>query len=243
LLAACDLKAWGKIAADYNLKLIVDNTFAPLMLRPIELGAFASLHSCTKFISGSADLIAGVICSSSEFVNSLIDVNSGSVMLRGPVMDARIAHELYLRLDHLPIRVKAHSAFAQRFAEALESDDHKVYYPGLRSHPDSELIRSSFDLSWGFGGMLTLDCGDASRANALAQRLQEKRFGLYAVSLGFSRTLMSVSALSTSSEIPPDERKKMGLSDGLLRLSVGYTGDLETMTQRLLEACHKVLKS
>jgi methionine-gamma-lyase len=242
LLAACDLKAWGKIAADHNLKLVVDNTFAPLMVRPLESGAFASLHSCTKFISGSADLIAGAVCSSQDFVNSLIDVNTGAVMLRGPVMDARIAHELYLRLDHLPLRVRGHSHYAKHFAEALESDGHRVYYPGLKSHPDYELIQNSFDLSWGYGGMLTLDCGDASRANELATQLQDTRFGLYAVSLGFSRTLMSVSALSTSSEIPPDERKKMGLSDGLLRLSVGYTGDLETMTQRLLAACQKVLK-
>jgi methionine-gamma-lyase len=128
-------------------------------------------------------------------------------------------------------------------AQAAESEGHKVFYPGLKSHPDFDLVQKNFDLSWGHGGMLTIDCGDASRANALASRLQETRFGLYAVSLGFSRTLMSVSALSTSSEIPPDERKKMGLSDGLLRLSVGYTGDLKTMTQRFLEACHQVLKS
>jgi methionine-gamma-lyase len=188
-------------------------------------------------------MIAGVIASSEDFINSLIDINSGMVMLTGPVMDARIAHELYLRLDHLPIRMEAHSRYAQTLAERMEETGVPVIYPGLKSNPQHQLFKSHLNEGFGFGGMLTVDCGTSTRAMNLAQELQNQKFGLYAVSLGFSRTLMSCPSVSTSSEIPEQEQREMNLSPGLLRLSIGFTGNLDTQWVRFQESFEKVMAS
>lgn len=240
LLTVCDLKALAKICKKHNLKLVVDNTFAPMMVQPLLHGADVVVHSCTKYISGSSDFIAGAIVGSHQFVSSLIDVNHGSVMLTGPVMDPRVAHELYLRMDHLGIRMEAHSKTAQFLAEKMKAEGLKVIYPGLKDHPQHQLLKelSGRDL---FGGILTLECKDADAARILATKLQDEKFGLYAVSLGFSRTLMSVSAKSTSSEIPEEERKKMGLAEGLLRFSIGYSGDPQVMWERFVK-CYQTSK-
>jgi methionine-gamma-lyase len=216
LLKMADLPALKKVAVAKNLKLVVDNTFTPVLVRPIDHGADVVIHSCTKYISGASDMIAGAIAGSQEFINQLIDINFGMVMLTGPAMDARIAHELYLRLDHLPIRMQAHSTCAANLSKALAQNDVPHFYPGL-------------------GGMMTVNCGTSRRAFQLADRLQKEKFGLYAVSLGFSRTLMSCPAVSTSSEIPENERKEMGLSEGLLRLSIGFIGEDKTMADRFLK--------
>lgn len=219
-----------------HILLVVDNTFAPLLASPGDWGADVILHSCTKFISGSSDLIAGCICASQDFIDSLIDVNHGPVMLTGPVLDPRIAHELYLRLDHLHVRMNAHSERAMQLAITLEKNKIAVVYPGLESHPHHLRARSYFDTEFGFGGMMTIDLGSPERALKLASALQANKFGLYAVSLGFSRTLISCPAVSTSSEIPADDQKKMSLTPGLLRLSIGYTGDAQIQQERFLEA-------
>lgn len=234
LLTVSDLKKLSQICKKHNLKLVVDNTFAPMIVQPLHHGADVVIHSCTKYISGSSDFIAGAIVGSMAFIGSLIDVNHGAVMLSGPVMDPRVAHELYLRLDHLGVRMAAHSRMAQFLAERMLEKGLSVIYPGLPTHPQHKLLK---EMSQGnnFGGILTLECKDADEARILATKLQDEKFGLYAVSLGFSRTLMSVSAKSTSSEIPEDERKKMGLSEGLLRFSIGYTGDPEVMWTRFLK--------
>ena len=232
LLAVCDIQALSNLCQKHNLKLVIDNTFAPMIVRPLELGADVVIHSCTKYISGASDMIAGAICGDQAFINSLIDVNHGSVMLNGPVMDPRIAHELYLRLDHLSIRMKAHSDMALFLAAKMEEKKLNVLYPGLKSHPQHELYNLMGASRLGHGGVLTLVCEDADKARILATKLQDEKFGLYAVSLGFSRTLMSCSAKSTSSEIPEEERKKMGLEEGLLRFSIGYTGDPQVMWER-----------
>ena len=235
LLTVSDLRALSALAKKRKLKLVVDNTFSPLIVRPLDLGADVVVHSCTKYVSGSSDLIAGAVVGSEEFVSSLIDVNSGSVMLSGPVMDPRVAHELYLRLDHLPVRIRAHSRSAEFLASRMAEMKIPVIYPSLPSYPQRELLRSMSDPSYGFGGILTVDCGTSDRARRLATKLQDEKFGLYAVSLGFSRTLMSCSAKSTSSEIPEEEQKAMGLSEGLLRFSIGYVGDPETMWERFVK--------
>ncbi|MEO5667576.1 MAG: PLP-dependent transferase, partial [Bdellovibrionota bacterium] len=219
-----------------HIKIVVDNTFAPLLAAPSDWGVDVVIHSCTKFISGSSDLIAGAICSTQAFIDSLIDVNHGPVMLTGPVLDARVAHELYLRLDHLHIRMRAHSDRALSLATALEKAGIAVVYPGLPSHRHHSRAKELFESEFGFGGMLTVDLGSPERALKLSRKLQDNKFGLYAVSLGFSRTLISCPAVSTSSEIPEADQKKMSLTPGLLRISVGYTGDSETQIQRFLEA-------
>jgi methionine-gamma-lyase len=116
-----------------------------------------------------------------------------------------------------------------------------VIYPGLETHAQHELLKEMVDHSIGFGGILTLECADAEQARLLATKLQDEKFGLYAVSLGFSRTLMSCSAKSTSSEIPEEERKQIGLSEGLLRFSIGYTGDDQVMWERFIRCYRSVV--
>lgn len=240
LLAVSDIAGLSKIAKKHNLKLVIDNTFAPMIVQPLNLGADVVVHSCTKFISGSSDFIAGAIAGTQDFISSLIDVNTGSVMLTGPVMDPRVAHELYLRLDHLQIRMQAHSNMAAFLAQKMKEEKMPVIYPGLSSHPQHELLTSMMNKSVGYGGVLTLDCKDSDEARRLAIKLQDEKFGLYAVSLGFSRTLMSCSAKSTSSEIPEEEQKEIGLSQGLLRFSIGYTGDPEIMWERFIRSYREI---
>lgn len=242
LLTISDISALSKLAKKYNLKLVVDNTFTPMIVQPLKLGADVVIHSCTKYISGSSDFIAGAICGSKEFIGSLIDVNTGMVMLTGPVMDPRVAHELYLRMDHLGIRMKAHSEMALFLAQKMQQEGLTVIYPGLETHSQHSLFKSIALDNAGAGAILTLECKTSDEARDLATELQNQKFGLYAVSLGFSRTLMSCSAKSTSSEIPEDERKKMGLSEGLLRFSIGFTGDKNEMWDRFIKSYKKVVK-
>lgn len=234
LLRIADLPTLSSICKKRGLKLVVDNTFTPLIVTPARFGADVVIHSCTKFISGASDLIGGAVCGAEDFINSLIDINHGMVMLTGPIMDARIAHKLYTRLDHLPARMSAHGRSAAFLAEAFKAEKIPVIYPGLEAHPDFSLFSRIMNPDFGFGGMMTIDCGTSQRALALAHRLQDAKFGLYAVSLGFSRTLMSCPSISTSSEIPEQEQKAMGLSPGLLRLSIGYLGDDREMLRRFL---------
>ena len=242
LLGVSDIEELGKISKANNIKLVVDNTFTPMLVSPAKWGADVVIHSATKFISGHSDLIAGVICSDQEFINQLIDVNSGLAMLYGPTMDPKIAYELYVRLDHLPIRVKAHSDCAHQFVKTLlENDINGVMYPGLETHPQHNVFNKICNREFGFGGMVTLDCGNLENALHLANKLQEAKFGLFAVSLGFSRTLMSCPSASTSSEIPKEEQDRIGLKEGVLRLSIGYTGHQEIMNQRFLDCYREVM--
>jgi methionine-gamma-lyase len=240
LLAIADLPKLSEISHKHKITFVVDNTFTPLILAPARFGADVVLHSCTKFISGASDLMAGAICGRQEFIDQLIDVNNGIVMLTGPVMDANVAHRLYERLDHLASRIVSHSKSAMYLAKEMARAKIPVIYPGLETHPDHKLLSEMMNRQYGFGGMMTVECGSPERALALAHELQQERFGLYAVSLGFSRTLMSCPSISTSSEIPDEEQKKMGLSKGLLRLSIGYSGDDEVMTERFLRCYKKI---
>lgn len=243
LLGISDISGLSKIAKKNGIKLVVDNTFTPLIVSPLSLGADIVVYSCTKYISGHSDMIAGAICGSEEFINSLIDVNSGLVMLYGPVMDAKNAYELYVRLDHLPLRIKAHSEAAAYFVKRLKEEGIEgIVYPGEDNHPQHLLFNSMRNSEYGAGGMVTLDLGDIKKATLLAQNLQVEKFGLFAVSLGFTRTLMSCPAASTSSEIPEDEQEKIGLKAGLLRLSIGFVGDNEVMVNRFLKCYRELFK-
>jgi methionine-gamma-lyase len=241
LLAVSDLPKLSALAKSHSLKLVVDNTFTPLIVTPGIHGADAIIYSCTKYISGASDLIAGAVVGSQELIDSLIDVNTGVAMLTGPVMDARVAHELYMRLDHLPLRIKEHSRIALSFARRMEKEKIPVIYPGLEKCSGFAPLKTMMHADYGFGGMLVVDCGSSEKALELAEKLQNDQFGLYAVSLGFSRTLMTCPSISTSSEIPAAEQKTMGLLPGLLRLSIGFVGDEETMWNRFFKCYRAVL--
>ena len=236
LLEVADIKALSVLAKKYNLKLIVDNTFSPLSISPAQLGADIVIHSLTKFINGSSDSMGGVVCGTSEFVNSLKSVIDGASMLLGASMDSLRSSSILKNMRTLHIRIKQHSFNAAYLANKFEKDGLKTVYPGLESHPSHALFKTMMNVAYGFGGMLTVDAGSLEKANALMELMQEKNIGYLAVSLGFYKTLFSAPGTSTSSEIPEDERKEMGLSEGLIRFSIGLDNDIER-TYKIMKTC------
>ncbi|WP_034045025.1 aminotransferase class I/II-fold pyridoxal phosphate-dependent enzyme [Wocania ichthyoenteri] len=236
LLEIADIKGLAALAKKHNLKLVVDNTFSPLSISPVVLGADIVIHSLTKFINGSSDTVGGVVCGTQEFINDLRNVNNGASMLLGSTMDSLRAASVLKNLRTLHIRMQQHSFNASFLAEKFETDGLKTVYPGLKSHPSHELFKSMMNEKYGFGGMLTIDVGTLEKANELMEMMQEKNLGYLAVSLGFYKTLFSAPGSSTSSEIPEDEQKKMGLSDGLIRFSIGLDADVER-TYKMMRDC------
>ena len=240
-LKVTDVPALSKLAKKRGLTLVIDNTFMPMVVTPANLGADIVVSSMTKFINGASDVIAGVICASRDFIYKLMDLHTGRVMLLGPTMDPRIAYDIIQRLPHLAIRMREHCKRAMAIAERLHKIGAPVVYPGLPSHPQNDLIKSMVNPGYGCGGILTVDCGIKGKAEELMSILQNKeRFGLIAVSLGYYDTLMSCSGSSTSSEIPPEDQTKIGLSPGLVRMAIGYTGSLEARLEQIERAIRVV---
>jgi len=236
LLEVADIKGLAEIAKRHNLQLVVDNTFSPLSISPAKLGADIVIHSLTKFINGSSDTVGGVICGTQEFIDDLRNVNNGACMLLGSTMDSLRSASVLKNLRTLHIRMQQHSYNATYLAEKFELDGLKTVYPGLASHPSHELFKSMMYDKYGFGGMLTIDVGSIDKANELMEMMQEKNLGYLAVSLGFYKTLFSAPGSSTSSEIPDEERETMGLSDGLIRFSIGLDADIER-TYNMMRVC------
>ncbi len=233
-LRVADIPMLAEIAHRHGASLVVDNTFTPLIVAPIQNGADVVVHSLTKFMNGTSDHIAGAVCGTTEFIMKLMDLHTGSLMLLGPTMDPQVAFDISLRLPHLGLRMAEHSRRAQAFATRLSDLGLPVTYPGLPGHPDHALLLQLAHPDFGHGGVLALDLGTRDRAFEFMRRLQnEHRFGLMAVSLGFSETLMSCPAASTSSELPDEELEKAGVRPGLVRLSIGYTGTLEQRWSQL----------
>ncbi|HMO15182.1 MAG TPA: aminotransferase class I/II-fold pyridoxal phosphate-dependent enzyme [Pirellulaceae bacterium] len=233
-MEVADIGGLAEIAHSHGAVLVVDNTFAPMLVSPAQLGADIVIHSVTKFISGASDVIAGAICGSEEFIYSLMDLHNGSLMLLGPTMDPKIAHELTLRLPHLGLRMREHSARAMDLATRLRACGATVMYPGLPDHPQHKLLSKMLNEGFGYGGLLTVDLGTIDRANRFMERLQNQHsFGFMAVSLGYFETLMSCSGSSTSSELTEDEQRVAGISPGLVRISVGLTGSIEQRWEQL----------
>jgi methionine-gamma-lyase len=236
LLEVADIASLAKLAKKYNLTLVVDNTFSPLSVAPLKLGADIVIHSLTKYINGSSDTVGGVTCASREFINSLKDVNSGASMLLGPTMDSLRSASVMKNLRTLHIRMKQHSHNALYLAERFEKDGIKTVYPGLASHPSHTLYKGMINPEYGFGGMMTLDMGTLDKANEVMELMQKRNLGYLAVSLGFYKTLFSAPGTSTSSEIPLEEQKEMGLTDGLIRFSIGLDNDIER-TYNMMREC------
>ena len=236
LLEVADIKGLAELAKKHNLKLVVDNTFSPLSISPANLGADIVIHSLTKFINGSSDTVGGVVCGTQEFIDQLRNVNDGAAMLLGSTMDSLRSASVLKNLRTLHIRMQQHSHNASYLAERFEKNGLKTVYPGLDSHPSHELFKSMMNDKYGFGGMLTIDVGSLDKANALMELMQERNLGYLAVSLGFYKTLFSAPGSSTSSEIPEDEQLEMGLSDGLIRFSIGLDADIER-TYEMMKSC------
>ena len=224
------------IAHDHGAKLLVDNTFTPMIFSPYQLGADVVIYSMTKFVNGKNDCVAGAICGSAEYINSLIDVNSGTAMLLGPVLDPMRSSSILKNLHTLHIRMQKHGENAMYLAKRFKEVGFKYNYPGLPEHPDYALFNEMCNKGYGYGGMISIDMGTADAASKIMEIMQEKGVGYLAVSLGYFKTLFSNSGKSTSSEVPEEIQKEMGMSEGLIRFSVGLDHDIEATFQLIKES-------
>ena len=236
LLEIADIKALAALAKKHNIPLVVDNTFSPLSILPAKLGANIVIHSLTKFINGTSDTVAGVVCGTADFCASLKDVNNGAAMLLGSTLDSYRAASILKNMRTLHIRIKKHSENALYLSQNFEKDGLRVVYPGLKSHPSHEKMNNQMVAEYGYGGIMTLDIGSLENANKLMELMQERNLGYLAVSLGFYKTLFSAPGTSTSSEIPMEEQEQMGLSNGLIRLSIGLDNDIDR-TYKMMKKC------
>ncbi|MEA1878292.1 MAG: aminotransferase class V-fold PLP-dependent enzyme [Bacteroidota bacterium] len=238
LLQVTDIPVLADFAHENNLKLIIDNTFTPMIISPCELGADITVYSMTKFINGTNDCVAGAICGSHDFIAALTDVNEGTAMLLGPVLDSLRASSIHKNLFTLHIRMQKHSSNAQFVAEQFEKRGIKISFPGLESHPQHILMKEIMNPEFGFGGILAIDLKTKDIASKFMVAMQNRNLGYIAVSLGYYKTLFSNSGTSTSSEVPTNLQDKMGLSEGLVRFSVGLDQDIQD-TWDQIEICLK----
>ncbi|HEX4574005.1 MAG TPA: aminotransferase class I/II-fold pyridoxal phosphate-dependent enzyme, partial [Gemmatimonadales bacterium] len=227
MMQLCDLAAAAEVAHGAGALLVVDNTFAtPYFQRPLERGADVVLHSTTKYLNGHSDMVGGmVVVNRDDLAEQLGFLQNGSGAVPGP-FDCWLA----LRgTKTLALRMRQHDANGRRIAEWLTRHPavERVYYPGLPSHPQHDLACRQMT---GFGGMIAIELGSVERAKRLVERTQ--LFAL-AESLGGVESLIGHPASMTHASVPPERRRAMGLTDSLVRLSVGIEdvddliGDLE----------------
>ena len=240
LLHISDIPALAAIANKHHAQLVVDNTFTPMIVSPARLGAHVVVYSMTKFVNGKNDCVAGAICGTKEFINSLIDVNNGTAMLLGPALDPLRSSSILKNLHTLHIRMKQHSYNALYLAEKFEAAGVRTVYPGLPGQKDYDAMLKIMNPGFGFGGMIAIDMVTADRAARLMEMMELEGVGYLAVSLGYFKTLFSNPGRSTSSEVPEEIQKQMGLSEGLVRFSAGLDNDIER-TWQLIDHCLKTI--
>ena len=240
LLQISDIPALAKLADEHKIKLVVDNTFTPMIVAPARLGAHVVVYSMTKFINGKNDCVAGAICASKEFVDSLTDVNSGTAMLLGPALDPLRSSSILKNLHTLHIRMFQHSKNAMYLAERFREYGVKIIYPGLPENKGHETLKKMMSPEFGFGGLIAIDMGTSGQAAKLMEMMEKDSVGYLAVSLGYFKTLFSNSGKSTSSEVPEEIQREMGLSEGLVRFSVGLDHDIENTWQKIKGCLEKL---
>ncbi|HEX3009327.1 MAG TPA: aminotransferase class I/II-fold pyridoxal phosphate-dependent enzyme [Bacteroidales bacterium] len=238
LLQVSDIPALAAIANRKAIKLVVDNTFTPMIVSPAKLGAHIVVYSLTKYVNGKNDCVAGAICSDKEFINSMINVNDGTAMLLGPALDPLRSSAILKNLHTLHIRMRQHSSNAMYLAEKFQKAGIRTIYPGLPGTPGYDVLMRTMNPGYGFGGMIAIDLGTAKQASEVMELMELADVGYLAVSLGYFKTLFSNSGKSTSSEVPEDTQQLMGLSEGLVRFSVGLDNDIARTWDRI-EACLK----
>lgn len=219
-LKITDLKAVSKIAHDYNPEIMVvcDNTFAtPYLQRPLELGCDAVIHSGTKYLNGHGDVIAGFVCGSKDFITTVKFF--GLKDMTGAVMDPFAAFLILRGLKTMEVRMKRHCESAQAIAEYLEKHPkvEKVYYPGLKNHEGHEIAAKQ--MHGGYSGVIAFEVKGGMQAGI--KFCNSLKLATIAVSLGDAETLIEHPASMTHSPYSPEERAAAGISDGLVRLSVG----------------------
>jgi cystathionine beta-lyase/cystathionine gamma-synthase len=228
-----DLRALAKMTRSKNALLVVDNTFmTPYFQRPIELGAHLVVHSTTKYLNGHSDMIGGVVISNDEAASERLQfVQNAAGAVPGP-FDCWLC----LRgVKTLALRMERHEQNARAIAEWLTHQPKlkRILYPGLKNHPGHELHKSQ---SSGFGGMIAFDTGSIEKGAAVLGRA---RLFALAESLGGVESLISHPATMTHASVPREDRERVGLTDGLVRISVGIE-DVEDLIHDL-EGCLSAL--
>src|SRR5690625_90433 len=211
-----DLQMVSRVAKEYDIPVVVDNTFSsPYLQRPLELGCDVVIHSATKYICGHGDVIAGLAVGKEEFLNSVAMTTQKDI---GGIMSPFDAWLLLRGLKTLPVRMDRHCSNAEKIAKKLKSHPKvkRIYYPGDRENPDYDSMKKQMSKG---GGMISFEI-DGSKREAQAF-LNALSFIHIAVSLGDAETLIEHPATMTHAVVPEEERLKMGITDGLIRLSVG----------------------
>lgn len=229
LLKITDIAVCAQFAKERGLLVIVDNTFhSPFWQNPLALGADIVLHSATKYIGGHSDVVAGLVVVNSEQLATDLHFVQNSA---GAVLSPHDSWLLIRGLKTLGIRMEEIERNTKQIVDLLVNHPsvEKVFYPGLASHPGHDVEKKQ---SRGFGGMLSFDVGSAERADELLQRV---RYFTLAESLGAVESLISVPARMTHASIPAERRAELGITDGLVRISVGIE-DVEDLLEDLEQA-------
>ncbi|MHB8852464.1 MAG: cystathionine gamma-synthase [Ignavibacteriaceae bacterium] len=229
MLNLTDLAGAAEICRKYNLISIVDNTFmSPYFQNPLTLGCDIVLHSTTKYINGHSDVIGGIIVTSDDKIHERIRYIQNAA---GGVPSPFDCWLILRSTKTLAVRMERHNKNAIELANFLVESKiaKKVYYPGLPDHPHHELAKKQMR---GFGGMITVDFGDVEKAKKILKNVKIFTLG---ESLGGVESLISHPASMTHASVPKEEREKMGLTDSLIRLSVGIE-DIEDLIDDIKEA-------
>lgn len=216
-LGVPDLEAVITFAQAHDLVAVIDNTFAsPVNLRPAELGFDVVLHSATKYLGGHSDLAAGVVAGPAALLDRVRD----TTRRLGGTLDPHACFLLHRSLKTLPVRVRKQNATAQAIAEALSGHEaiERVLYPGLPSHPDHARAQTLLE---GSGGMVSLELVPSANVEHFLDALS---LPIHAPSLGGVETLITQPAHTSHKNVDPDIREELGISEQLLRLSVGLEG-------------------
>ncbi|ESU33188.1 cystathionine beta-lyase [Bacillus sp. 17376] len=229
LLKVTDIKACAELAKENDLLTIVDNTFStPYWQTPLTLGADMVLHSATKYLGGHSDVVAGlVVVNDEKLADDLHFVQNSTGGILGP-QDSWL---LVRGIKTLALRMEAHEANTKKIVEFLKKHKSvkKIYYPGLESHPQHSIANEQ---AGGFGGMVSFDVGSGEKA---AEVLSKVKYFTLAESLGAVESLISVPAKMTHASIPAERRAELGITDGLIRISVGIE-DAEDLIEDLEQA-------
>lgn len=228
LLRVVDLEAIGRLGREHGVLTVADNTFAtPINQNPLTLGVDAVIHSGTKYLNGHSDLSAGVVVSSSSIIERVRDC----AVNHGGMLDAHACFLLERGMKTLALRVKQHNENGLRLAEFLVNYPAvtEVHYPGLPCHPDHALAARQMR---GFGGMLSFELRDPTQVDEVLARF---RLVMPALSLGGVESLVCVPSRTSHRNLSPEERRRAGISDGLVRVSVGVE-DIEDLLEDFARA-------
>lgn len=232
-LKICDIKAMAAIAEAHQVWLCVDNTFAsPAAQKPIRLGADIVIHSATKYLAGHSDLIAGLVVTKDQELGDKIKfIQNASGAILGPFDSWLVIRGI----ETLPLRIKQHSENAGKIAVFLQQQDlvRHVYYPGLAEHKNHSVAEKQLRY---FGGIVSFDL-KADDAALATQLVTSTRYFKLAESLGGVKSLICLPAEMTHKSIPAERRYQSGVTDSLIRLSVGLE-DVEDLIQDLQQALH-----